>query len=193
MGKNTVSRKQLRLHCLFAVRQGLFTDNHISLFKKTMHLTLLSAFVFFIAFLSVSGTAEYNQYSISPEKISQCFQNAGAYYGVSPVLLWAIAKVESNFNPFAINRNSNGTYDIGIMQINSSHIPNLKKVGLKDERQLWEPCYNIYVGAWVLSHCINQHGYTWEAVGCYNARTQWKRVKYSNKVYKALEPYIRKE
>jgi len=161
--------------------------------NKTIHLILLSAFMFFIVFLSIPDTAEYKKFRISPEQISQCFQNAGAYYRVSPTLLWGIAKVESGFNPFAFNRNANGTYDIGIMQVNSSHIPKLKKLGLKDEKMLWDPCYNIYVGAWVLSHCIKQHGYTWEAVGCYNAKTQWKRVKYSQKVYKALEPYIRKE
>jgi len=159
-----------------------------------MHLFFLSAFVFFIVFLSVPDTAEYkNFFKISSEQISQCFQDAGTYYRVSPTLLWGIAKVESGFNPFAFNRNTNGTYDIGIMQINSSHITRLKKMGLEDERLLWDPCYNIYVGAWILSHCIKAHGYTWEAVGCYNATTSWKRARYSQKVYKVLEPYIKKE
>jgi len=158
-----------------------------------MPLILSNALLLFCCFLSIPDTAEYNKYRTAPEQISQCFQDAGAYYGVSPTLLWGIAKVESSFNPFALNKNTNGTYDIGIMQVNSSHIPKLKKIGLEDERMLWDPCYNIYVGAWVLSHCIRQHGYTWEAVGCYNAVTSWKRVRYSQKVYKALEPYIRKE
>ena len=49
-----------------------------------------------------------------------CFEEAGSQYGISPQLLWSIAKTESNFNPRAINRNSNGTYDYGLMQINSS-------------------------------------------------------------------------
>ncbi len=108
--------------------------------------------------------------------INQCFKDAGALYGVHPNLLWAIAKVESGLNPMAINRNLNGTVDIGIMQINSSWIPVLKAYGLKDERYLWEPCYNIHVGAWVLAQCIKKFGYTWEAVGCYNAtsKTKWQ-------------------
>lgn len=127
------------------------------------------------------------------DEIKQCFINAGEKYKIHPNLLWAIAKVESNFNYSAINRNSNGTYDIGIMQINSSWIPVLKKYGLRDESYLWEPCYNIYVGAWILAQCIQKYGYTWNAVGCYNAVSLEKRVKYSKKVQQVLKPYIRNQ
>jgi soluble lytic murein transglycosylase-like protein len=49
-------------------------------------------------------------------------------YKVHPDILRAITKVESNFNPRALNKNQNGTYDIGIMQINSSWIPVLETV-----------------------------------------------------------------
>lgn len=49
-----------------------------------------------------------------------CFEEAGNEYGVSPLLLWSIAKHESGMNPAAICRNGNGTYDYGLMQINSS-------------------------------------------------------------------------
>ncbi|GAB5045611.1 lytic transglycosylase domain-containing protein [Thermodesulfovibrio sp. TK110] len=128
--------------------------------------------------------------------INQCFIDAGNRYGVHPNLLWAIAKVESRFNPYAINKNANGSYDIGIMQINSSWIPVLKAYGLTDPRHLWNPCYNIHVGAWVLSQCIKKFGYTWDAVGCYNASSKVKRVRYSQKVWKELQPYqsyIKKE
>jgi soluble lytic murein transglycosylase-like protein len=115
-----------------------------------------------------------------------CFEEAGRYYGVSPHLLWAIAKVESNFNPRAINRNKNGTYDIGLMQINSSWFPYLKKHGI-DPSLLWEPCYNAHVGAMVLRHCIDMYGYNWRAVDCYNkGKRARENSKYVWKVYKAL-------
>lgn len=112
-----------------------------------------------------------------------CFEEAGSMYGVSPVLLYAIAKIESNFNPKAINKNSNGTYDYGVMQINSIHYKTLGK-------ELWmslsDPCTNIKVGAWVLAQCIKRHGQTWEAVGCYNAMSRDKRKKYAWKVHQAI-------
>ncbi len=120
---------------------------------------------------------------------SFCFEQAGAHYGINPLLLWAIAKVESGFNPYALNKNSNGTYDIGLMQINSSWISVLKKYGLLNSSQLWEPCYNTYVGAWVLAQCIKKYGYNWKAVGCYNASSEHKRNKYAWKVYKVIQTY----
>jgi soluble lytic murein transglycosylase-like protein len=115
-----------------------------------------------------------------------CFEDAGQYYGVSPQLLWAIAKVESNFNPKAINRNKNGTYDIGLMQINSSWLPYLKKHGI-DPSLLWDPCYNAHVGAMVLRHCIDTYGYGWRAVDCYNkGKNAKENSMYVWKVYKSL-------
>ncbi|PIV87852.1 MAG: hypothetical protein COW48_09240 [Hydrogenophilales bacterium CG17_big_fil_post_rev_8_21_14_2_50_63_12] len=47
-----------------------------------------------------------------------CWKEAGTRYGVSPQLLYAIARTESGLNPQAIGRNRNGSRDIGLMQIN---------------------------------------------------------------------------
>ncbi len=117
-----------------------------------------------------------------------CFEGAGRYYNVNPYLLYAIAKVESNLNPKAFNRNRNGTYDIGIMQINSFWLPKIRKYG-GSEKDLWEPCYNIYIGAWVLSQCIHELGLTWKAIDCYNkgkGRAK-ERSRYVMKVFRELE------
>jgi len=120
---------------------------------------------------------------IATDSWAFCFEEAGAMYGVSPMLLYAIAKTESNFNPKAINKNLNGSYDYGVMQINSVHY---KTLG----RDLWlslsDPCTNVKVGAWILAQCIKRYGQTWEAVGCYNAVSSEKRRKYAWRVYKNL-------
>lgn len=119
-----------------------------------------------------------------------CFEEAGKVYGIHPQLLWSIAKVESNFNPRAINRNYNGTYDFGIMQINSSWYPFL---GKEIWSRLGDPCMNIHVGAWVLAQCIQKHGNTWEAVGCYNASSKSKKVSYATKVFDALREGLKQD
>ena len=113
-----------------------------------------------------------------------CFEEAGAVYGINPTLLWAIAKVESSFNPLAINRNSNGSYDFGLMQINSSWY---RTLGDEVWQRLADPCVNVYVGAWVLAQCMQRYGYTWEAVGCYNAVTKSKRDRYIKRVVNVLK------
>jgi len=99
-------------------------------------------------------------------------------YGIAPRLLWTISKGESNFNPAAVNYNTNGSYDFGLMQINSSWAPSLRKMGISWET-LADPCTNVKVGAWVLAQCVRDYGYTWSAVGCYNSRTPSKRDRYA--------------
>jgi soluble lytic murein transglycosylase-like protein len=116
-----------------------------------------------------------------------CWNEVAAWYGVNVHLLYAIAKTESNLNPNAIGRNTNGTYDIGLMQINSSWLPTLRRYGIT-EAQLKDPCTNLQVGAWILSKNVAQMGLTWEAVGAYNARDPKLRVKYAHKVYKNIPP-----
>lgn len=116
-----------------------------------------------------------------------CFEEAGNFYGISPVILWAISKVESGFNNSAVNYNTDGSYDYCHMQINSSWY---RLLGKESWNALADPCFCTKVGAWVLSQCIARYGYTWEAVGCYNARSRGKRVIYANKVYEVIRRYI---
>ncbi|MEI6827678.1 MAG: lytic transglycosylase domain-containing protein [Desulfuromonadales bacterium] len=115
-----------------------------------------------------------------------CYEEAGNRYGISPPLLYAISKGESSFNPIAINYNTNGSYDYGLMQINSSWEPTLRKLGIP-WGALADPCTNVMVGAWVLSQCIRDYGYTWPAVGCYNSRTPSKRDRYAAKIARIIK------
>lgn len=100
-----------------------------------------------------------------------------------PYLLRSIATIESGMNPSARNLNRNGSTDLGLMQVNSSWID---KARLDKERLLSDACYNTLAGARILRGCIDQHGYTWEAVGCYNAASSDKRKVYAWKVFRQM-------
>ena len=119
-----------------------------------------------------------------------CFEEAGTQYGINPRILRAIAKVESNYNPRAINWNTNGTYDFGVMQINSIWAGTL---GKDRWDSLGDPCSNIKTGAMILSGCMKKYGYSWEAIGCYNSQTPDKRDKYAMTVFKQLQRIERDE
>ena len=119
-----------------------------------------------------------------------CFDEAGEQYGINPLILKAIAKVESNFNPAALNRNTNGTYDFGLMQINSSWA---RTLGLERWNALGDACYNTMTGAWILANCMNKYGYSWKAIGCYNSQTPGKRDKYALAVFRQLQRIERQE
>lgn len=114
-----------------------------------------------------------------------CFNEAGKEYNLSPTLLQSIGKHESGLNPNTVHWNTNGTYDFGIMGINTVHEPELRRLGIPWQ-SLADPCTNVRVGAWILSKCIAKYGYSWEGVGCYNSKTPSKRNIYANKIYKVL-------
>lgn len=116
-----------------------------------------------------------------------CWQQAATSYGVNPDLLYAIAKTESGLNPRAINRNKDGSYDIGLMQINSRWFPLLEKYGVGRE-QLFDPCVSIQVGAWILAQNMRRLGNSWNAVGAYNSGNPVLRMKYAMRVYRNIPP-----
>ena len=115
-----------------------------------------------------------------------CFKEAAARYGVSQPLLLAIAKHESGGNVSAIHRNPNGTRDIGLMQINSAWLPVLNRHGLL-EKDLFDPCVNVLVAAWILSNNFQKLGYTTQGLGAYNAVTPWKRERYARQILQSFK------
>lgn len=124
-----------------------------------------------------------------------CFEAAGAKYQIDPLLLKAIGQQESSLNPTAINTNKNKktgkvtSTDYGVMQINSRHLPGLKKQGIVHHAQelLEKPCLNVQIGAWILAKHLKTCAVSWHCLGSYNGGFAEKnapiREAYADKVY----------
>jgi len=94
-----------------------------------------------------------------------CFNRAASKYGFPVSLLKAVAYTESGFNPSAIDYDSNGTYDYGVMQINTVWYRQLKPFW----NYLADPCYNVMVGSWILYQCKARYGGIKKTLACYNS------------------------
>lgn len=121
-----------------------------------------------------------------------CYREAASKYRLPVILVMAISKQESGFNPKAVNVNKGDLgSDYSLMQINSRHIPELKRLGIiKDESDLFKPCLNVQIGAWILSKHLATCGYTWECIGSYNAgfksTSRARRLWYAGEIKKRM-------
>ena len=122
--------------------------------------------------------------------VAPCWQEASQRYGVPVSLLKAVAQVESSNRARVVARNTNGSLDIGYMQINDWWLPHLQRYGITKTTLLDDACINLNVGAWILKQGIDRYGYNAQGIGAYGAGTDPKksqvRTTYANKVFRAL-------
>ncbi|MGL4857523.1 lytic transglycosylase domain-containing protein, partial [Plesiomonas sp.] len=69
--------------------------------------------------------AIYTEQSVPAAEMQYCIAKASQLYSVPGILLKAISQVEGG-KKWTISKNSNGSYDLGPMQINTIHLPRLQ-------------------------------------------------------------------
>lgn len=114
-----------------------------------------------------------------------CVDQAAQYHAVNANVLRAILWNESGMRPRAVNKNANGSVDVGIGQINSIHFKRLRSLGVTPELLL-DACVGTYVAAWHLQLQIKELGNTWAAIGAYHSRTPIYNQSYANGVARTL-------
>lgn len=109
--------------------------------------------------------------------VERCIVPAANFHQVNQDILRAILKVESGLKPTAVGRNSNGTTDVGIGQMNSMHFQELAKYGVAPEH-LKDACVGTYVAAWHLRKGISKYGNTWFGIATYHSATPYFNHRY---------------
>jgi soluble lytic murein transglycosylase-like protein len=123
-----------------------------------------------------------------------CADYYASYYQVPIAIIRAVAEQESGGDPLALNRNRDGSFDVGVMQINSRWIdpanPNgLVKYGIDLGRLSGNECQNIAVGTWILHQNYHALGDWGRAIAAYNrGQAGWiKGASYAWQVYSRIE------
>ena len=93
-------------------------------------------------------------------------------------LAFALAHTESSYKATAVHRNTNGSTDRGLFQLNNNSFPNLK------EDDFYNPKISAYYGMSHLRFCLNTAGNEIAALAMYNAGTN--KVRNNNTPQRTL-------
>lgn len=119
-----------------------------------------------------------------------CMAAAAAFYHLPPRVLPSIQAVEGG-RPGVIHSNTNGSADLGLMQVNTLWIKPLADYAHMTQaavldRLIDDPCFNIAAAAAIMRLYLNEaHGDILLAVGYYHSHTATLGSAYQQKVLAA--------
>lgn len=130
----------------------------------------------------------------SGESEVQCLQRTAERYALPVSLLRAIRDVEGG-RQGTWRRNTNRSYDYGVMQINSVWLPRLKPLGYDAYVLTHDRCASIDVAGWILAQALAEAGdgvvgdarRYWRAVGRYHSATASHNRAYAERVWRRME------
>jgi soluble lytic murein transglycosylase-like protein len=130
---------------------------------------------------------------ITAQALALCIFTAAQTYSVPPTVILGVLNVESGRVGMA-SPNTNGTYDLGPMQINTIWVPELANYWRVSEKTAlrWvrdDACVNIGVGAWILRKKMNESGSLVGGIAGYHSGTASLGSNYRNKVLSAMQRY----
>jgi len=123
--------------------------------------------------------------------IAACLLLAAQTYNIPPAVMIGIYTVEGGKIGQAV-KNTNGSYDLGPMQINTLWVPQLAQFWGVSERtaRSWiknDACTNFGVSGWILRQHLNETNSLSKSISYYHSRTPSLGNKYRKKVYKAMK------
>lgn len=122
---------------------------------------------------------------VPPPALSEpvvCSIMAAVKYELPVNIVLAVAAQEGG-KPGQWVRNSNGTYDVGPMQFNTSYLRELSRYGITPKDVEQGGCYSYDLAAWRLrGHVRNDRGDLWTRVANYHSRTPAINARYRQQV-----------
>ncbi len=119
-----------------------------------------------------------------------CMALVANFYHLPPRVLPSIQHVEGG-QVGTVHENTDGTQDLGVMQVNTRWIGPLARVARMTqdatrERLVSDSCFNIAAGGLILRTYLNEeHGNLMRAVGDYHSHTPTRNLTYRVQVIEA--------
>ncbi|MBB4861372.1 soluble lytic murein transglycosylase-like protein [Pseudomonas nitritireducens] len=125
-------------------------------------------------------------------QINQCIAVAQAQFpNVAPIMTKTVLAVEGG-QIGTIRKNTDNSFDMGPMQINTTHLVDIfRRFGYTARDLVYNPCKNIMAGTWLLSrHMTDNEGKAWVAIGNYHSKTPSVRRTYLEKAVTAYSRLV---
>jgi hypothetical protein len=107
-----------------------------------------------------------------------CSISAAIKYEIPANILLAIAEIEAG-KPGQWVKNSNGSFDIGPLQFNTTYLRELKRYGISPQDVASAGCYPFDLAAWrIRQHIKHDLGDVWTRAANYHSRTPRYRAPY---------------
>jgi len=129
---------------------------------------------------------------LTAQAFAACILLAANTYQVPAAVVIGIMHVEGGRVGQEAGPNTNGTYDLGPMQVNTRWLPALQKtwnVNAATARS-WvrdNECVNVHVAAWILRQKIEDAGSLWGGIAAYHSATPRLGATYANKVVAIMD------
>jgi hypothetical protein len=96
--------------------------------------------------------------------------------------LWGLRDQEGGWIGAEV-RNTNGSHDLGPLQVNSWWVPKIAALVGRPagDVRVWlqsDPCFNVGVARWIFLSALRTTGDYWRAVGVYHSPTTWRQRRY---------------
>lgn len=115
-----------------------------------------------------------------------CINHVVKVYHVPATVILSIMQNEGARNGKA-NRNKNGTYDLGVMQINDAWLPKIARYGYTRDDLQFNACKNVTVAAWIIAKHLASSDSAWKGIANYHSKTPSHNKKYRDSLYESYQ------
>ena len=151
------------------------------------------AAIIFLAIMSCHGSVAFagpTTDSMSEREVARCIRTAAAGRPWLEKTLWGLRDQEGGWIGAEI-RNTNGSHDLGPLQVNSWWVIKIAKATGRPavDVRWWlthDACFNVSAARWIFLSGLAVTRDYWRAVGVYHSPTEWRQQRYSLSVAQHL-------